>query len=717
MKTCTDKKPTSVDDLGVNRFFSELEIPTTPEEKKTSKIRTIEILKINPHLRNKQQVLELTSYLEGFEYFKEYINAEKREVVHKCSKQLRWRHFRKGDYIMKQGDFAQEFYIILKGKIGVYLEATRNIECTFRELLQFIYLQKCLIQSINGKHPSKSLLDFAKVAFEEPKINNVIPELPLRLRNLTYESLSPRMSEMSMKLYGKAKETYDIEFLVHLSELNHGKIFGEIGLLEGKPRSATLIASEDTWCAGLTKDSFGTILKKFERDKILSLIEDLDHFLNFKSLTRAHKIKLFKGITQVEFTRNQIIYDEGEPSDCLYFLLEGEYEISKTFTVSSHEEKVSIEYHKMNPSTGFTDLLIEENMADFMKKNKSIFDISTKKSLKILPENCKRVKKSLRIWLLNNRCIIGDEELIVEDRNMSSNDTRSQRFFKVRCISNSGKAFRMSYAEFDKRVKNKNTLSCCLHSVMDKLNLLDKRIKKLDVLKKYYAKKPQTSIQEVEAIQESKEVLNNENEKLFVKTLKGIIRTPRNRNSSAEQGADPDIPITSYYKQLILDKRQTTNRFKRLMSHKSQKILHEPSEKTSRRVTFKLKENAKLLNPKKMTTKKRALRSSSRNSKNNSLKKSSNIIFNVSQNDLMFAKNKYLRKIKNSPRSCFRRKLKEHTNARKFAIHFNTGACFTPLKPKPRRSTRSPFHDSQGKTRQSKKPRSGSAPTILITSY
>lgn len=134
---------------------------------------------------------------------------------------------------------------------------------------------------------------------------------------------------MTHKIKESRKHHYTIELLYYIAEMNQGKIFGELGLLENKPRSATLIAAEDTWWGVLTKGPFERILKKFEKDKMNVLIEDIDHFLNFKMMTRAYKAKLLKGMSTVNFIRNQVIYEEGQSSDYIYFVLEGEYEVSK----------------------------------------------------------------------------------------------------------------------------------------------------------------------------------------------------------------------------------------------------------------------------------------------------------------------------------------------------------------------------------------------------
>ena len=48
---------------------------------------------------------------------------ENKEIVSQCSRQFQEKFYKKGEIIMRQGDPAKEFYIILKGKIYVYTKS------------------------------------------------------------------------------------------------------------------------------------------------------------------------------------------------------------------------------------------------------------------------------------------------------------------------------------------------------------------------------------------------------------------------------------------------------------------------------------------------------------------------------------------------------------------------------------------------------------------
>ena len=88
---------------------------------------------------------------------------------------------------------------------------------------------------------------------------------------------------------------FAIDYMFKISSLGAGVGFGELALINSKPRSATIVTEEDTWWAILLKVPFEAILQKFERDKITAMISILDRFLLFKTYTRITKTYLLKG--------------------------------------------------------------------------------------------------------------------------------------------------------------------------------------------------------------------------------------------------------------------------------------------------------------------------------------------------------------------------------------------------------------------------------------
>ena len=92
---------------------------------------------------------------------------------------------------------------------------------------------------------------------------------------------------------------------------------------------ATIVALEDTWCATLSRTPFKAILEKLERDKINSRIQIINTFLHFDTFTKSRKIRICKGIQEVNLKRGNIVYYELDKANKMYFVIEGELEMSK----------------------------------------------------------------------------------------------------------------------------------------------------------------------------------------------------------------------------------------------------------------------------------------------------------------------------------------------------------------------------------------------------
>ena len=74
--------------------------------------------------------------------------------------------------------------------------------------------------------------------------------------------------------------------------LGVGASFGELALLEDKPRAATIICLENTKFATLEKEQFNKIMGRMLRNKFAKDIEFLSQFTFLSSLTRITKQRL-----------------------------------------------------------------------------------------------------------------------------------------------------------------------------------------------------------------------------------------------------------------------------------------------------------------------------------------------------------------------------------------------------------------------------------------
>ena len=88
------------------------------------------------------------------------------------------------------------------------------------------------------------------------------------------------------------KEEYTINYLSLVRVLSVGVEFGELALLNSKPRAATIMANEDSLFAVLDKKGFDRNLKNSENNKLEREIKELNNFGIFRNLTRTSKCKV-----------------------------------------------------------------------------------------------------------------------------------------------------------------------------------------------------------------------------------------------------------------------------------------------------------------------------------------------------------------------------------------------------------------------------------------
>ncbi|MGI5864036.1 MAG: cyclic nucleotide-binding domain-containing protein [Myxococcales bacterium] len=125
---------------------------------------------------------------------------------------------------------------------------------------------------------------------------------------------------------------------VVVARLKEGSFFGEMALLSGAPRAASVVAEEDTECleisasllAGLQRryPHVRQVLKRFARQRLLAnVMATSPLFRPFDKKTRNGLVERFKSR---EVGEGEVVLSEGRMSDGLFVLMSGELEVSKT---------------------------------------------------------------------------------------------------------------------------------------------------------------------------------------------------------------------------------------------------------------------------------------------------------------------------------------------------------------------------------------------------
>lgn len=266
-----------------------------------------------------RQVLQHVPFLEG-------LSAQRLDEL---SVECKWVEFESGEEVIKQGDAGNCLYIVLKGQLSVYTfnEGTKRLLGELRRNQLFgetavfeenplrnatiIAEEPCLLLSLSHEsfqaflisHPElrTDILNLAakrkKWAVRQqyrPSKDRLLKELAKITEIEDYEVLSDLESEVDWVMVAKGIKlikTGDIgkylffvvngELNVHrtrqdgskvrLGNITAGEIVGEIALMTDVPRSADVIATEDSELLKLSKSGYEMLIARYpESLKVLS---------------------------------------------------------------------------------------------------------------------------------------------------------------------------------------------------------------------------------------------------------------------------------------------------------------------------------------------------------------------------------------------------------------------------------------------------------------
>lgn len=106
--------------------------------------RAIDILLKNPSLRTIEEIYHLIRATDNLEFFSKMKKQKEIDIyspsslIYKCCKHLRYEYVTKGEAVFHEGDKAEKFYIIIKGKIAVLLPKDNETLKKEKDLLKKI---------------------------------------------------------------------------------------------------------------------------------------------------------------------------------------------------------------------------------------------------------------------------------------------------------------------------------------------------------------------------------------------------------------------------------------------------------------------------------------------------------------------------------------------------------------------------------------------------
>ncbi|EAS02173.2 cyclic nucleotide-binding domain protein (macronuclear) [Tetrahymena thermophila SB210] len=206
-----------------------------------------------------------------------------------------------------------------------------------------------------------------------------------------------------------------------VDSLKLGNNFGEFELMYNKLRSQIIIAREDSHLIKISQQQYELLPKEKNQKQYNSSLDFLYSFDFFHDWGRQ-MMNLLVCFEIVDCYLNQIIYKEQEESDYLYFVYQGEFEITKKIKADENHQKV------------------------LELANIPLFNY--KKNIKSQIKNYADYSERVRICIYGPNTYFGDDELLHLEK----------RKTQATCISEVGVLYKLSLKKLVKIVCNQNNI-------------------------------------------------------------------------------------------------------------------------------------------------------------------------------------------------------------------------------------------------------------------
>ncbi|KAK6187744.1 hypothetical protein SNE40_005701 [Patella caerulea] len=126
----------------------------------------------------------------------------------------------------------------------------------------------------------------------------------------------------------------------HVSTIGEGASFGELALIYGTPRAATVNAKNDVKLWGIDRDSYRRILMGSTIRKRKMYEEFLTKVSILENLDKWERLTVSDALEPVQFEEGQVIVQQGEPGEDFFIILEGSAAVLQRR--SENEEPVEV---------------------------------------------------------------------------------------------------------------------------------------------------------------------------------------------------------------------------------------------------------------------------------------------------------------------------------------------------------------------------------------
>lgn len=297
----------------LHRKSTIIEPPDASEEQKNS-IRSFYILNKDPATRKEEDIDFLMDHFTSIPFFNKFKLNNQHEILRKLSKKMELVEFQMGQAIVRYLEPSESFFVIVSGKVNVYIP--KNLDKIHKQKQLYSHCKQRMKEITEGNIGEEEGLMTAEE--KEQQLANFALGVP-------YKELIGEMGPLSYEFIEEKEEMWEdgIFKFQFVKQLEEGMEFGELGLVQQKPRTATILSANKSYLIKISKEDYTGILMEEERKKI----EKRAHFFSvnfFPDFLKENLVKMMFFISEKQFFYKNSIYKKGDASNEIYFVFEGE---------------------------------------------------------------------------------------------------------------------------------------------------------------------------------------------------------------------------------------------------------------------------------------------------------------------------------------------------------------------------------------------------------
>ena len=135
-------------------------------------------------------------------------------------------------------------------------------------------------------------------------------------------------------------DTFDYTYICDLKE---GDSFGELSLIYGAPRAATIRTIEPTDLIVISKEVYDRVIKRFQVDQIDYIFDFYSNLVVFQKVPKDVIIGLATKTQVIKVKSHDIFIREGDEISLIYFLYTGKWSVVKTITIGNTKKNLKID--------------------------------------------------------------------------------------------------------------------------------------------------------------------------------------------------------------------------------------------------------------------------------------------------------------------------------------------------------------------------------------